>query len=312
MRELSALTLLMILLAGCVSRDKHGNVLDTPTSGSITITADESLKPLLDAEIFAFEAIYPNASITAVYTSEDEAIDALLADSARMAIVTRNLSGQEERNLLDQTLVPQHLTVATGGVALIINPQNPDSLISLDQIKKILTGHSRSQNQSDTILSVPLEVVFDQPNSGIIRFFKDSLVDVDQLPSYCFALKNSAEVIAYVSKKTQAMGLIDVNWISDSDDSVVRGFLNSIKVVGVSRGFGYYKPFQAHIAQRKYPLLRDVIMISREARTGLANGFMAFVASEKGQRIVLKSGLVPAIMPIRIVEINHEPLQTLK
>jgi phosphate transport system substrate-binding protein len=35
---------------------------------------------------------------------------------------------------------------------------------------------------------------------------------------------------------------------------------------------------------------------------------MAFVASDKGQRIVLKSGLVPATMPIRIVEINHEPL----
>ncbi len=61
------------------------------------------------------------------------------------------------------------------------------------------------------------------------------------------------------------------------------------------------------MAQGKYPLIRDVVMIGREARSGLASGFMAFVASDKGQRIVLKSGLVPATMPIRIIEVNHEP-----
>ena len=69
----------------------------------------------------------------------------------------------------------------------------------------------------------------------------------------------------------------------------------------------FYQPYQAYMAQGKYPLLRDVVMISREARSGLASGFMAFVASDKGQRIVLKSGLVPATMPIRIIEVNHEP-----
>jgi phosphate transport system substrate-binding protein len=62
------------------------------------------------------------------------------------------------------------------------------------------------------------------------------------------------------------------------------------------------------MAQGQYPLLRDVMIVSREARTGLASGFMAFMASDKGQRIVLKSGLVPATMPIRIIEVNHEPL----
>jgi phosphate transport system substrate-binding protein len=49
-------------------------------------------------------------------------------------------------------------------------------------------------------------------------------------------------------------------------------------------------------------------MVSREARSGLASGFIAYVASDKGQRVVLKLGLVPATMPIRIVEVNHLPL----
>jgi phosphate transport system substrate-binding protein len=49
-------------------------------------------------------------------------------------------------------------------------------------------------------------------------------------------------------------------------------------------------------------------MVSREARAGLASGFIAFVAGEKGQRVVLKAGLVPATMPVRIVEVNNKPL----
>ncbi len=77
--------------------------------------------------------------------------------------------------------------------------------------------------------------------------------------------------------------------------------------MAVSDDSAFYQPYQAFIAQKQYPLLRDVIMISREARAGLASGFMAFIASDKGQRIVLTSGLVPATMPIRIVEVNHEP-----
>jgi phosphate transport system substrate-binding protein len=52
-------------------------------------------------------------------------------------------------------------------------------------------------------------------------------------------------------------------------------------------------------------LYRTVYIISREARAGLGSGFTAFVAGDKGQRIILKSGLVPATAPIRIVEINN-------
>ena len=65
----------------------------------------------------------------------------------------------------------------------------------------------------------------------------------------------------------------------------------------------YYKPYQAYIAQKIYPLWREVYVISKEAYTGLGTGLTAFIASERGQRIVLKFGLVPATMPVRLVEL---------
>jgi phosphate transport system substrate-binding protein len=301
--------LLTVAVSSCTERDKHGMLLDTPTAGSITISVDESLKPLIESEISAFEGIYRNAHINVQYTGEGEAIDALLRDTARLIVITRNLDERETNVLTAQQIVSKHLTIATDGVALIVNRESPDTLIRLEDLRRILSGQiTKLKGNTRRSNSPPLEVVFDHPGSGIIRFLKDSLIASYSLPTYCFAVKGNAAVVDYVSKKPQAIGLIDVSWISDRDDSTTNSFLNSIRVVGISTDSIFYQPYQAYIATRKYPLLRNVIMISREARAGLASGFMAFIASDKGQRIVLKSGLVPATMPIRIVEINHEPL----
>lgn len=47
-------------------------------------------------------------------------------------------------------------------------------------------------------------------------------------------------------------------------------------------------------------------MISRQTRAGLGMGFVSFVAGDKGQLMILKAGLIPAIAPVRLVEVNIE------
>jgi phosphate transport system substrate-binding protein len=119
-------------------------------------------------------------------------------------------------------------------------------------------------------------------------------------------LKSGEEVIDYVNKNGNCIGLIGAGWISDRDDSTANAFLNKFKVMEIlSKEDGeYYKPFQAYLALRSYPLTRTVYYLLREPRTGLGTGFSNFLASDKGQRIVLKSGLVPATMPVRLVKVK--------
>ena len=62
-----------------------------------------------------------------------------------------------------------------------------------------------------------------------------------------------------------------------------------------------YKPYQAYIALGQYPLCRDVFAVMNDPRGGVASGFYTFLCSDRGQRIILKSGLVPATQPLRIV-----------
>ena len=87
-------------------------------------------------------------------------------------------------------------------------------------------------------------------------------------------------------------------------------FIDNIRVMAVSRyrkatPTNSFKPYQAYIALGDYPMTRPVYLILSEPRTGLASGFTSFVSSDRGQRIILKSGLLPVTQPVQIVNITN-------
>jgi phosphate transport system substrate-binding protein len=131
------------------------------------------------------------------------------------------------------------------------------------------------------------------------------------LPDYCYSANSNPDVITYVENHPEAIGLISVNWISDRDDSVTHDFLKRVKVAAISsevfsEGDDFYTPHPAYIADKSYPFIREVYAISRETFTGLGRGFIQFVAGDQGQRIILKMGMLPATMPVRLVQIEKE------
>ncbi len=56
----------------------------------------------------------------------------------------------------------------------------------------------------------------------------------------------------------------------------------------------------------KYPLARDLFIINCQGYSGLGMGFASFIAGEIGQRIVLKSGLLPVRTPGRKLKIRNQ------
>jgi phosphate transport system substrate-binding protein len=300
---------ILLFITACRDRDKDGKALDTPTSGFIKIAIDESLRPLIDAEVNTFEALYTRAEIESLYFPEADAIDALMKDSARLAVVTRKFTKEEKDYFKKIKITPTELDVAISAIALIVHRDNQDTLINTDQIRSLLQGEINSWSELGSKNKAGIEIVFDNPNSGLIRHLKDSIAHVETLPANVFAVETNEAVIDYVSENKNALGLIGIEWISDKDDSTSNAFLNRIRVVSVAGDSTHFKPYQAYLALKYYPLLRRITILSREARTGLGSGFMAFVASERGQRIVLKSGLVPVTMPLRVVEIHESPFE---
>jgi phosphate transport system substrate-binding protein len=276
---------------------------DTPTTGTLSISVDETFKPFIDSEIDTFEKIYRYADVTVTYKPEGEAFNDLLNDTVKVIIVSRQLNKEELKLFERWEIVPKITKVAYDAVSLIASKELKDSTLTLNELKKLLSGE-----QIPSLKNV--KIVFDNNNSSTINFLMEK-TGVTKLSPNCYALNSNKEVINYVSKEKNSIGVIGVNWISDRDDTTNLSFLKSVKVfeVGVSDTSEFYKPYQAYIAQKYYPLWREVYIISKEAYTGLGTGFTAFVASERGQRIVLKFGLVPATMPFRLVEfVENEDL----
>jgi phosphate transport system substrate-binding protein len=309
MKHVTFFCITIVLLLSCREKNKYGKVADTPTTGEITIVADESLKPIVEAEVETFNALHKKANIKVIYLPEAEAITAMLKeDSIKLAVVARRLTADEKKYLMETAKVrAREDDMAASGIALIVNQANPDTLLTINNLKDLLTGKITTWKEIGGRSNNGIEIVFDNPNSGLIRQLKDSVAKVDSLPKNCFAVNDNQAVVDYVSKNKNALGLIGLEWISDRDDSTSNVFLHQIKVVALAGDSAHFQPYQAYLALKYYPLMRTITTINREGRTGLATGFAAFFASERGQRIVLKAGLVPKTMPLRILQVNNKP-----
>lgn len=284
---------------------------DTATSGTITIAADESIRPIVEAEVEVFESIYKDAHLNVVYTNEYDAMQMLIHDSARIAITSRMLLPDEKAAFDKAIITPHYAPFCNDAIAFIVNKEKNDTILTMEQVKALLDGeYSNWQNLNKVNSPAPIQVVFDSPKSGAIRHLKDSLLNGAELAKHCFAVENNVAVIEYVEKNKNAIGIIGVNWISDKDDSTTNSFMKRIHVVSLvpkdpeTAESKTMKPYQAYIALKQYPLWRTIQITLREPRVGLGTGFASFVASDRGQRIVLKSGLVPATAPVRIIQLK--------
>jgi phosphate transport system substrate-binding protein len=312
---LLSIILVVTAITGCSDNSKNRKEeLDTPTSGTIKITVDETFRPVIESLISTFEKEYKDAKIIVKFKSEPEAVNDLLNDSCRLVIVPRTLTADEKQYFERLQIVPRTDKIFMDGVAIIENPQNRDSLLTLGDLSNILSGKVSNWKDVNGKNSLgKIQIIFDNPRSGNVRYIEDKLQM--KVSKNSFAVKSSPDVINYVSKTKNAIGLIGVNWISDKDDSSSLSFLGKIRVVGVrsdnpqATPGEFYQPFQAYIGLRYYPLIREVNVISREARAGLGSGFTAFATHEKGQRIFLKSGLYPARTPVRLVELKEKNLK---
>lgn len=300
---------LLVILASCNTMGKKATN-ETPTRGNIKISVDESFQPIIETEIFTFTHLYTGAQITAEYKPEADVINDFMNDSVKVIVTSKKLTDYQIQYLRDTQIIARTTTYAFDALALVINKENSDTLMKYNTVRDIFRGKITDWNQIDPVSKLgDIRVIFDNYKSGNVRYFKQ-LFEVDSLGRNFFAVNSNPEVIEFVSRNPDAMGIISVNWISDKDDSTTMRFLDKVNVVAVSHQFiddgSFFFPQQAWIYDKSYPFVREVYLISRETFAGLGSGFINWACAEQGQRIVLKSGLVPATMPIRLVQVKKE------
>lgn len=324
----------VIFFSSCYERTTR---TDTATSGIAQVAVDDSFAPVIEASINVYESLYPKATIIPLYTSENNAYQLFMDDSVRLVIGTRLLTEQELAVIKERKQRIRNHKIAVDGIAVITHKENTDTLLTVSDLQKILTGEISNWKQLNP--DSPLDeitVMFDTPNSSMVRYIQDSvtnnrpfgenvkalstdssLIDITQLVTH-------DKVIDYVATHPNSMGFVGLNWLTNRGDSLSQEFTANVNLVSMSAASqatpgNSYKPYPYQLAleighredprefpTRGYPLTRDIYIIISDAHGGLPSGFMNFIAGDRGQRIVLKSGMLPANRPVRLVQVSEE------
>ena len=305
MKKILSISLLLLLLSACTPRVEVDHRMH---EGNIDFCCDESYANVLAQQVFVFTRTNPGAFIDMTRCTEREALTALLEDSVRLITLTRKLSNAEKNRILENQLNYNETHIAVDAVAFIVNKNNPDSLLTTDDIRRILTGEVTQWNElfSDSRLG-KIQVIFDNRNSSTVHYAIDSICAPDALYNGVSAVENSLQVVDEVSKRRNAIGVIGAGWINalDSAEVRVRDLISPVRVKKTpdAPAFG---PFQAYIASADYPYFRSIYMINTESNNGLCTGFTIFVAGQRGQKIFEKSNISPARIEERVINLKDE------
>ena len=279
------------------------------------MASDESFYPIIDEELYYFTTQTLD-SITPLYINEQDAVKKLMKIETFLAFTTRDFTEKERKSLKDRKYLPRAIPIAYDGLAIIVNNANPDSCITIKDFRRILKGEVTQWNEIYPHNKLgDIDVVFDNPLSSTVRWCVDSILGGQQFSTgkNIGAVKTSAAVIDYVENHVNSLGIIGSNWLNDKRDTTNVTFKKNISVMGVSKmdsakSYNSWKPYQYYLYNGNYPLRRTIYALLNDTRNGVPSGFAHFVQLPKGQKIILRAGLLPrsANMNVRDVIVNKE------
>ncbi len=291
------LVFVCFLFVMCNQNQQKNINKESIVKGSTTVLVDETLFPIMEDQVAVFESSY-NAKIKLVSKSESEIVFSLFNAKSGIAVLTRNLTDEENKIFAQKKITPKITKFATDAIAFISNKRNNDTLIDLKQVIEFMQGKTSSKIKG---------LVFDNPNSSTVRYM-NTLAGIKLIPETgVYSFKTNDEVIKFVAQNDGMIGVLGLNWLTQPMPEMQQYVdqVNVLNVKGVS-GKNYYAPTQNNIAEGKYPLARDLYIVNGQGYSGLGMGFASFVAGDIGQRIILKSGLMPVRVPGRKIIIRNK------
>lgn len=328
--KLKGLTLLLLgalALSGC-GKHKAGKKPE-PKVEKMQLVCDASFENIMDQEIDVFEYSYSNtkrqAYVIPYYLPQQQCFDSLLDpdNNVRTIVAARRLTENEKIRLRNHKRKPREQRIAVDAIALIVNNDNPQDVISMQELRDILSGKVTSWKDMWPTKLDSIRLVFDQNGSSLVQFMRDSINGGEPLKAKVYAENSSREVFDAVSRRPNALGVIGVSWIttdmngtvisreemrerSTANDTTSLAFSNQIKVLAVSgdESIEAFKPYQAYIFDGRYPLFRSIYMITTSVGGSLNNAFYAFVTGMQGQKVIQMTGVLPATVQPRMVNVT--------
>lgn len=279
MKRFSVAALLAVIAWAPVSAGGAGETRNAgagsggPAPYTITIAGSTSVNPLMELLIAAYKKGMGHVDFNVSATGSGDGIKAVPAETAEIGMSSRELSAAEKGTGVDQTLI------AVDGIAVIVNPANPVTSLSADQIRDIYTGRITDWSQLGPDKSGAIAVVSREPGSGTRGAFEELLKFQDQLVKGAVEFDGTGAIKAEISRNADAVGYISLGSVD--------GTVKALHVEGVTAT-------PANVVNGSYKIARPFLLLTKRGKAlhSETRAFLDWILSPAGQDIV-KTSWIP-------------------
>lgn len=280
------LTITLCLFAGSIAGCNSGGEKERENSkGSkqLTIKGSDTVLPLSQSEAEVYGNKNADASLIVTGGGSGTGITALMDGNTDIAMSSRKIK-LDERMALENAKKPfKEVIVAHDALGVIVNPGNPVTQLTREQLEAIFTGQINNWKEvgGDDLKIV---VYSRETSSGTYEFFKEHVMNNKNYASEVLNMPATGGIIESVVQTKGAIGYVGLAYLEKE--------VRALKV-SFDAGKTFIEPSMANAKNLTYPITRPLFYYYLTESEASVKPFIDFVLSDEGQKIVEKVGYVP-------------------
>jgi len=256
---------------------------------SIQIKGSDTMVNLAQAWAEKYMQKNPTEFIAVTGGGSGTGISSLISGTCDVTMSSRNIKDKEIALAKQKRIYPYEIKVALDGLAVVVNPKNPVSKLTLDQLAQIFTGRITNWKEvggeDKKIVILSREV-----NSGTHVYFKEHVLrkgdpnSKEEFAPSALLLSSSQAIADEVAQNPAAIGYYGMGYISSKQKPIM---------VAKDEKQEFEAPTIENVVNGEYPISRPLFLYTNAEPQGLIKKFIDFCLSKEGQDIVLATDFVP-------------------
>jgi phosphate transport system substrate-binding protein len=231
----------------------------------------------------------PEAFIAVTGGGSGTGFAALINGTCDIAASSREIKLQEVGLAEKKGIKPTEVKVALDGLAVVVNPKNSISKLTLEELAAVFTGRVKNWKE----LGGPdsrIVVLSREVNSGTHVYFKEHVLrkgdpkSKEEFSQDALLLPSSQAIADEISQNPSAIGYYGMGYISKKQ--------KALSVAKDKTAEAVY-PTVDDVVSGKYPISRPLFMYLKNEAQGDVKKFIDFILSPEGQAVVSKMDFVP-------------------
>ena len=231
----------------------------------------------------------PGTSIAVTGGGSGTGISAMVNNTCDIAEVSREMKESEIKLVESKGFTPKKIIVALDGLAVVVNPANKISELTIGQLADVFSGKIKNWKELGG-RDAKIVLLSREVNSGTHVYFKEHVLrkgnaeGKEEFAPEALLLSSSQAIADEVSQNLDAIGYYGMGYITAKEKALK---------ISKEKNAPAISPTMDNVISGAYPISRPLLMYSKGEPKGLVKSFIEYVLSPAGQEIVKKLDFDP-------------------